>query len=173
MLLLSMAFYTFQRDERPFTYLYTQLKFAWGTEQFSNFKTFQSTIQNLVLLLAVPVMTRFLRFRDTSIAMIGAFAFASARAFFALAEVQWAFYIGGLLSGVGPVVAPMLRSMTSKTVRSSERGKVFALLAVCDQAVPFISGVLYTQVYNASIGAFPFFFVLTAATQCVVFVLML
>lgn len=171
--LVAMACYTFQRDERPMTYLYTQLKFSWGIGEFSDFKTFQSIIQNLVLLLLAPLLTRFIKMKDASIAMIGAIAFAIARIFFATANVPWVFYIGGFLAGFGPLVAPMLRSMTSKTVTVSERGKVFALLAVCDQAVPFISSTLYSQVYNANIGGFPYIFVLTAATQTVVFILML
>lgn len=43
LLLLIMMLYTFQRDERPMSYLYTQLKFKWDVVAFSNFRTFQST----------------------------------------------------------------------------------------------------------------------------------
>lgn len=78
--------------------------------------------------------------------MVGATAHMIARIFFAVAEVPLVFYIGGAISGLGPVVGPVLRSMTSKVVPITERGKVFALLAVCDNAVPFFSGVLYSQV---------------------------
>lgn len=171
--MFAMLFYTFQRDERPLTFLYTQYKFHWNTENFSNFKIFQSTSQILMLLLGVPIMTKIFKWKDTTIAMIGAVNFASARLFFALAEVPWVFYIGGFISSAGPVIGPILRSMTSKVVPISERGKVFALLSVCDNAVPFISGVLYSQVYNMTIGKFPGIFCLTAVTQAIVFILML
>lgn len=43
LLLLIMMLYTFQRDEKPMSYLYTQLKFKWNVTKFSNFRTFQST----------------------------------------------------------------------------------------------------------------------------------
>lgn len=172
-LLTAMFFYTFQRDERPLTYLYTQYKFHWGIEEFSNFKTFQSTTHILVLLFGVPVMSKVFKWQDTTIAMVGAINFALARLFFALAETPLVFYAGALVSSVGPTIAPILRSMTSKVVPISERGKVFALLAVCDNAVPFISAVLYSQIYNLTLGEFPGIFCLTAATQSVVFVLML
>lgn len=78
--------------------------------------------------------------------MIGAVAHIIARFFFIFAEVPYVFYIGGGISSLGPIVGPIIRSLTSKVVPTTERGKVFALLAVCDNAVPFVSGVLYTQV---------------------------
>lgn len=171
--MVSMACYTFQRDERPQTYLYTNYKFNWTTKEFSDFKTMQSTTQNVMLLFGVPVMTRLFNWRETAVAMYGAANFAIARFFFALAEVPWVFYIGGVISSAGPMIGPMIRSMASKIVNSSERGKVFALLSVCDNAVPFISGVLYTQVYNATIGVFPGIFYLTMCMESIVFVIML
>lgn len=42
-LLLTMSLYTFQRDEKPMSFLYTQLIFNWDVTSFSNFRTFQST----------------------------------------------------------------------------------------------------------------------------------
>lgn len=171
--MLAMLCYTFQRDERPMTYLYTQYKFKWNTEDFSNFKTVQSTTHIAMLIGGIPIMAKVFKWRDTTIAMIGACNFAAARMFFAFAEVPWVFYVGGFISSIGPVVGPILRSMTSKVVSSSERGKVFALLSVCDNAVPLISGILYSQVYNYTLDKFPGIFYLTAATQAIVFLLML
>lgn len=65
--------------------------------------------------------------------------------------------------------------MTSKIVPTSERGKVFALLSVCDNAVPFISGVCYSQIYRAtkSTNYGGSVFLLTIATQMTVFLLIL
>jgi len=171
--MIAMLFYTFQRDEKPMTFLYTQYKFHWDTEMYSNFKAFQSTAYIIMMLLGIPLMDTLLGWTDTTIAMLGAAAHAVARLFFAFAQVDWIFYVGGLVSGLGPVVGPVLRSLTSKVVPSSERGKVFALLSVCDNSVPLISGVLYSQVYIATIGVFPGIFFLTIATQMVVFILML
>lgn len=53
-------------------------------------------------------------------------------------------------------------------------GKVFSWLSVFDNAVPLFSGVLYTQVYNASINTHPAgIFWLTMSTQMAVFILIL
>lgn len=118
-------------------------------------------------------MTKLFKWKDTVIAMAGAYCFATARFFFALAQIPQIFYVGAAISSVGPVGGPLIRSMTSKVVPAAERGKVFAILSVCDNAVPLVSSVLYTQIYNWSIGQFPYFFILTAITQMILFLLML
>lgn len=43
LVMLSMCLYTFQRDEKPMSFLYTQLVFNWDVSKFSNFRTFQSS----------------------------------------------------------------------------------------------------------------------------------
>lgn len=50
-------------------------------------------------------------------------------------------------------------------------GKVFAILAAADNAVPLFSGILYTQVYNATISTAPatIFWVTFASQMCVFF----
>ena len=69
-----------------------------------------------------------------------------------------------------PIVAPALRSITSKLIPSDERGTVFALLSVCDNAVPLISGVLYSQIYLATMKTYPAaIFWLTISSQVLVF----
>lgn len=170
---IAMFFYTFQRDERNYTFLYTKYRFKWDTEQFSNFKVFQSATYLLILFIGVPIMTKLFKLRDTIITMFGSYCFALARVFFALAQKPEVFYAGAAISGFGPVCGPLIRSMASKVVPSSERGKVFAILAVCDNAGPLLSSILYTQIFNITLEKYPGIFILTFATQMFVFLLML
>lgn len=73
-----------------------------------------------------------------------------------------------------PIVAPALRSITSKLVPSDERGTIFALLSVCDNAIPLVSGILYTQLYNATMKSYSAaIFWLTISTQLIVFTFIL
>lgn len=94
MLILMMALYTFQRDERDIMYMYCQLVFNWNIQQFSKFRTVQSGLQAVMLLIAIPVMSRLLGLRDTVIIMIGAIAHTAARIFYVTAQVPYVFYIG-------------------------------------------------------------------------------
>lgn len=93
-MILSMAFYTFQRDEKPMMYLYVQLVLKWTFDAFSNFKTYVSALQGIFLLFAVPLLSKFFGWRDTCIMMLGAICHSIARIFYATAEVGWFLYVG-------------------------------------------------------------------------------
>ncbi|XP_022916345.1 probable peptidoglycan muropeptide transporter SLC46 isoform X2 [Onthophagus taurus] len=170
LLIFAMAFYTFQRDEKPMMYLYVQLVLKWGFDQFSNFKTYVSALQDVFLLCAIPLMSKYFGWRDTYIMLFGALCHLIARIFYATAQVGWLLYIGGAFAAFGPVVAPVIRSIVSKMISSDERGKIFSILAVADNAIPIVSGTLYSQVYNASIHTHPAaIYYLTIGTQVMVF----
>lgn len=83
--------------------------------------------------------------------MIGATSHMLARTFFGLAETPFLFYIGGAVSSFGCITQPILKSMISKMVENSERGKVFAWVSVCTNSVQFLSGIIYTRVKYSSI----------------------
>ncbi|XP_031354714.1 solute carrier family 46 member 3 isoform X3 [Photinus pyralis] len=169
LLILAMATYTFQRDERQMSYLYLQWVFNWNFDQVSTFRTFQSAIQDVMLLVAIPLMSKLLGWRDTIIALIGALAHIAARIFYASANVGWMFYLGGVFASLGPVVAPIIRSMVSKLVAVAERGKVFSMLAVADNAIPIVSATVYNQVYKKTLHNHPeAIFYVTIASQVVV-----
>lgn len=167
-----MALYTFQRDERTMTYLYFQLALKWVFDQVSYFRTYQSALQDITLLIAIPFLSKFLGLKDTVIIMLGALCHSIARLFFALSESTVLIYVGGIFAGFGPIVAPVIRSMLSKIVSPAERGKAFSILAVADNAVPLVSGICYSQIYNATIHYLPSsIFYLTIATQMTVFLI--
>lgn len=65
MFMIMMALYTFQRDEKPMMYLYTQLKFNWDTAIYSNYRTFQSSAYVLMMLTGIPIMSRVFGWSDT------------------------------------------------------------------------------------------------------------
>lgn len=174
LIILSMGLYTFQRNERQMSFLYTQKKFHWSTIEFSNFRTFQTATYAAVTLLGAPLLTKLCGLKDSVIVLMGAPAHAIARVIFALAAVPELFYFGAAVSSLGPTVAPVLRSMTSKVVSFEERGKVFAILTVADSAVPLVSSVIYSQVYNATLISYPAaFFWVTVASQGLVFIFIL
>ncbi|KAH0953503.1 hypothetical protein HN011_010038 [Eciton burchellii] len=174
LLLLAMSLYTFQRDEKPKSQMYTSLIFKWNVTDFSNFKTFQSSLFVVAMLIGVPIMSKMIGMKDTFIIAVGAIAHAAGRIVFILADRPELFYVGAAVAALGPVVAPVLRSMISKLIPIEERGKIFAMLSVCDNAVPLFSGSLYSQLYNATINTAPnSFYWLTFSTQIAVLLLIM
>lgn len=174
LLIIMMALYTFQRDEKPIVYLYVQLVMNWSFEQYSMFKIVQSSIQDVVLLLFPPLLIKFIGWRDTIIIMIGALAHFIGRIFYVTSYNSTLFYIGGIFTAIGPIVAPVIRSMVSKIIDKSEKGKIFSILAVADNAIPLISGVCYSKIYNVTIHTHPSaIFYMTMGTQIGVLILIL
>lgn len=141
-----MGFYTFQRDERSMIYLYVQLKLSWDTHIYSLFRTYQSSAYVIMMLIGIPIMTRILKWSDTVLIMIGSVSHATGRVFFAFANTTWVMYLGATIASLGPITAPVIRSMMSKMVPMSERGTIFAILSVFDNAVPLVSATMYSQV---------------------------
>lgn len=118
-----MALYTFQRDEKTMSYLYFQLALKWVFDQVSDFRTYQSAMQDVTLLVAIPLLSKLLGWKDNVIIMLGALCHSIARIFFALSESTALIYVGGAFAGVGPIVAPVIRSVVSKIVSPAERGR--------------------------------------------------
>ncbi|XP_046386088.1 proton-coupled folate transporter isoform X2 [Ischnura elegans] len=171
---LAMALYTFQRDERNMSYLYTQKEFNWDVQTFSNFRTVQSALYVTATLIGLPLLSRKFGVRDTMIATFGAVSSSCARVTFGLVKNPDLFYLGAVFAAFAPVIPSVLRSMTSKLVPPSERGRVFAVLSSADNAVPIVSGVMYSQLYNATLKTFPAaIFFLTLASQLSVLFLVL
>ncbi|KAL4717813.1 hypothetical protein ACJJTC_000962 [Scirpophaga incertulas] len=174
-LFLSMAFYTFQRDERPVLYLYTSLIFKWEATDFSYFRTYLSTAYVVVMLFGIPIMTKLFKWRDTIIIMIGACAHITGHLIYAHATVDTMMYVGATTAALGPCVAPLIRSMTSKVLPASERGVAYAFLSVMENAVAMFASVIYSQLYKATLDTeyINSIFYLTMTTQAIVFSLAL
>jgi PCFT/HCP family folate transporter-like MFS transporter 1/3 len=101
LMMISMALYAFQRDEKPYLYLYTQLKLKWNYQIYSNFKTYQSASFVLVMLIAVPFFNRVLKWKDTIIVAIGACAHSLGRVCFAAATETRMMYLGASVASFG------------------------------------------------------------------------
>lgn len=171
LLLTSMAFYTFQRDEKQVMYLYAQTVFKWNETTYSNFKTYLSTLYVIAMLFGIPLMTKLLKWRDTLIVMLGAAAHITGHLVYAHTTVGKMMYVGATAAALGPIVAPLIRSITSKLLPPDERGVAYAFLSVMENAVAIFASIVYTQIYNATIGTeyINSIFYFTISTQVIVF----
>ncbi|RVE40176.1 hypothetical protein evm_015174 [Chilo suppressalis] len=107
--------------------------------------------------------------------MLGAAAHISGHLFYAHATYDKLMYVGATAAALGPCVAPLIRSMTSKVLPASERGVAYAFLSVMENAVAMFASVIYTQLYKATINTeyINSIFYLTMITQAFVFLLAL
>lgn len=92
--IVSMAFYTFQREEKSLAYLYFQLVLNWTFDTISYFRTYQSALQGVFLFVIVPFLNKILGWRDTWVIMVGSLCHSIARVFFATARSTVLIYVG-------------------------------------------------------------------------------
>jgi len=76
------------------------------------------------MLIGLPLMTKWCLIPDSAAVLVGAAAHSAARVVFIFATQPYMLYIGATLSGLGPVVAPVVKSMVSKVVPLRDRGKI-------------------------------------------------
>lgn len=80
------------------------------------------------------------------IALIGCLGHIMARVCYGLADTTFTFFLGGIFYAFGPIVLPVLKSMVSKMVAPSERGKAFVIFTMFNNIGSFIGGVLFAKV---------------------------
>lgn len=170
-ILLTTILFTFQREEGKYLYVYSVFKFKWDINTYSIFKTIKSFSYFIGVMICIPIMNKIFKWRETIIIFVGIAAHIITRIFYYCAHSSDMFYIGGIICGLGPVVSPMIRSIISKLVSKTDRGKAFSLLSVCDNAVPFLSGVCYSYIYRITLNnegkGGKGIFILTISTQII------
>ena len=96
-----MGLYAIQRDEKRYLFLFAQYKLNWTTDVYSDFRTFQSASYVLVMLIAVPIFNKVLKWKDTIIVAIGACGHTFGRMFFAFAPSTAFMYAGATVASFG------------------------------------------------------------------------
>lgn len=110
---------------------------------------------------------------DFTISYMGCIAHIASHFGFFFADTELVFVLSAMIGSLGVMVGPLIRSMASKVITENQRGKMFALLSVCDNAVPFISTFAYSNTYRHTLGmGYSGVFILSIATQMIVLTLL-
>lgn len=172
-LLFAILFYRFPVDEHNYVFLYTTMTFGWNIESFSNFGTFRSIMNILMVSIGIPILTEFFKLRDSTATIIATIGFTASRFVYAFAKIPSTFYVGAVIGSMGSIAAPTLTAMASKVIPIPERGKVFVFISAVTEGVPMISSISYALVYELTIGKFAGIFFLTIFTQIILIFLMM
>lgn len=168
--LVAIALSVIVKDESKMIQLYTFWKFNWNVKIYSIFKTFEATSFVIGLLICAPLIQKYFKLQDAYILIFGASSFLISRIIFAFSHTPLWIYIGAAFSFTGPIISPVGRSIVSKVVHVSDRGKMFALVGVFELSARFLASVAYSQVYIHTIKTtFPeAFFLVTILCQAII-----
>lgn len=132
-------------------YLYTRYKFNWQDDMYSYYVASQMATGAFVVIIILPIMNKKLKMNDVDIALLALFARIINELIVAFSSAGWMMFLSSVTL-FGECAGPPLRSLMTKCVDHNEVGKMFTMLAVVESGIPIISGVMYSQVYNATMG---------------------
>lgn len=166
--------------ENDLTYLYTRLKINWSGVEFALHITFGTAVALGGTLLMVGVFSKLFGISDAMIGIISTIFTLVSKPIYAISTTTLMFYTGTTIDLFVSTKAVAIKSIISKTIPSSELGKIFSVLGIIDSIDAFIFPSIYSFVYlhtvETFIGAFyflsEFFFVLTLIMFVVIYFLL-
>ncbi|XP_013779032.1 solute carrier family 46 member 3-like [Limulus polyphemus] len=135
-------------------YLYAQRMYNWDVTMYSNVSTIFTILSVVIMTGILPLLTKVFVVKDAVLGILGLTSYIGQSLGRAFAFQEWTYYAAsafGTLNGAAPVA---VRASLSKSIHNNEIGKVFSFLAVCEAVTPIVAGVVFSQVYNCSLGIF-------------------
>ncbi|CAG0912246.1 unnamed protein product [Notodromas monacha] len=136
-------------------FLYLKKRMSWSVKQISYYSTFKTSLQIIGAVIFTPIFKIVLRWEDTKIGGVSVCLQTLSRLTYSFATTTWMFYASGVLYMLSTVKAAVARSIISKVVEPQELGKCYAVIGFSEAVVPIVAGILYSEVYRATVSFFP------------------
>ncbi|XP_064092217.1 probable peptidoglycan muropeptide transporter SLC46 [Macrobrachium nipponense] len=141
----------------PYVFAFTRHVLGWEASDYSLWVTYKNLMTSTGSMMAVPVLSGWLRISDNSLALVGAMSGVVEYVIYGCVTEDRVF-----LFWIAPVSALLLnsctiaqRSMMTKLVGGDEIGKVSAFLGALDGTMPILTSAVYSAIYHASVSTFP------------------
>ncbi|XP_076464411.1 proton-coupled folate transporter-like [Babylonia areolata] len=147
---------------------------AWSQTLFGYFKGLENLLRGLVLMVALPLLKRKLRVRDTSLVLGGLVSKVAGLVLLGLATHTWMVFCAGVVSMGQGLPSVGIRSMSSSLVKRDEQGRLFSVVAASESVVAVLAALLFNTVYPESLHFFPgFSFIMAAIISLAAFFIVL
>ncbi|XP_037799540.1 proton-coupled folate transporter-like isoform X2 [Penaeus monodon] len=136
----------------------------WDATDFSYWSSYRSLVSAVGSLILVPLLTRLISVSDPMLIVIGSLSIIGEYCCYGLiGGIATGFYIwlgppAGLISNASIIAQ---KSMATKLVSSSEKGRVSAVMAATQSLMPMVGYAMYAPIYHQTVENFPaaqFFF---------------
>ncbi|KAL8619698.1 hypothetical protein ACOMHN_025784 [Nucella lapillus] len=147
---------------------------AWSQTLFGYFKGLDNLLRGLVLLIALPLLKKKLRVRDTSLALGGVMSKVVGLVLLGLSTQSWMVFFSGVVGMGQGMPSAGIRSMMSSLVHRDEQGRLFSLVAASESVVAVLASLLFNTVYPSTLHFFPgFSFIMAALISLLAFLILL
>ncbi|XP_031333157.1 solute carrier family 46 member 3-like isoform X2 [Photinus pyralis] len=153
--------------EMQVVYLFTRKQFQWNEVEFSAFFSVNIVLHCVGTIVALAVLSKYLKLRDTTVGMICYTGKFFAAFLYAFARTPLLYCLGVFVEMLSSTTHITLRSLATKLVSEDEQGKLNALVTVFESLLPLAFGSMYNLVYRATIDTLPGTFYFLGSIMCV------
>ncbi|KAL3289012.1 hypothetical protein HHI36_003455 [Cryptolaemus montrouzieri] len=143
------------QGEYTIQYMYLRFRCGWNEVDFSIFNAITFIIQILGNFFALSYFTKYLKWDDAILGIIGIVSKVSASIMYAFAPSGLYFYVGAVFEMFYGTIFIAMRALMAKVVHSHELGQSNSLFGICEALMPFVFGPLYSKIYIVTLTAFP------------------
>ena len=155
-------------------YSYTQRVYRWNYEIYSIVSTVSTVTNPVVSIITLPLLTKVFKLLDIEIAVIGMVSLLMSTIPIGSILTPAGFYCRIIFGVFASMLNPSIRSKLSKIIHPKETTKIFAAMTIMEVLCPFLSTLLYTEIFNATISGYPsLIFQISAMTLFVPLILLM
>ncbi|PAA61778.1 hypothetical protein BOX15_Mlig026801g1 [Macrostomum lignano] len=129
--------------------------FNWPGQYYGYYLSVYYACMGLNLVLILPLLTRFMKPRDSVLVMVGLLMKIIRLVITSLAQKTWLLFASAVLGCFAGFIVSVTKSMTSKLVDEAEIGQTFSLLSCAEALANLIGPALFTPIYAATVDMFP------------------
>ncbi|XP_067630537.1 probable peptidoglycan muropeptide transporter SLC46 [Eurosta solidaginis] len=163
-IVISMMSNFVQHGEHGVFYLFVRSKFNTTLREYTYYTAIVIIIKIIGCGIAFQLFRKLLKLSCAAVCLISIFGGMMTYLTKALAQSFWQMYLGATFSFMSAITAPMLQSIISIVVPSTEIGKVYSMTSFFQTMSTIVASPLYTVVYNNTLNFYPglFNFISTA-----------
>ncbi|XP_067617371.1 solute carrier family 46 member 2 [Eurosta solidaginis] len=141
--------------ENDYWYRYTLIKLNWNGNDFSFFFTFSSAAALIGTFIGTAILSKWLKFADSSIGILSALAIVVSRILFAFAKDTKSFYAAGVVDMFVSLRVIAIKTIGSSIVDGEELSKMYSIFGISEPIGQFIFPPIFSVIYQDTVDSFP------------------
>ncbi|XP_017489335.1 PREDICTED: uncharacterized protein LOC108377573 [Rhagoletis zephyria] len=141
--------------ENDYWYRYTLIKLNWNGNDFSFFFTFSSAAALIGTFIGTAILSKLLKFADSTIGILSAVAIVISRILFAFAKDTKSFYVAGVVDMFVSLRVIAIKTIGSSIVDGEELSKMYSIFGISEPIGQFIFPPIFSAIYQDTVESFP------------------
>ncbi|XP_054726804.1 uncharacterized protein LOC129236436 [Anastrepha obliqua] len=141
--------------ENDYWYRYTLIKLNWNGNDFSFFFTFSSAAALIGTFIGTAILSKLLKFADSTIGILSAIAIVISRVLFAFAKDTKSFYVAGVVDMFVSLRVIAIKAIGSSIVDGEELSKMYSIFGISEPIGQFIFPPIFSAIYQDTVETFP------------------